>query len=103
MLFLIAHLITPAAHRQALKLRSAAWVLPWLVGILVLDALGPAYVSGLRHVIPFWWDLGAVAAFSLVIFYLSQLLALPSLVVEANVAEADMCTSEEDVDFGDGG
>ncbi len=102
-LFLVAHLITPAAHRQALKLRSAAWVLPWLVGLLVLDALGPAYVSGLRHVIPFWWDLGAVAAFSLVIFYLSQLLALPSLVIEANVAGADMCTSEEDIDFGDGG
>jgi amino acid transporter len=102
-LFLVAHVSAPSARRRPLQLRPAAWVLPWLVGIMVLDALGPAYVAGVRHVIPFWWDMGAVAAFSLVVFYLSQLLALPWGAVEANVAEADLSTSEEDVDFGVGG
>ena len=65
---------------------------------MALDALGPAYVAGVRHVIPFWWDMGAVAVFSLAVFFLSQLLALPWNPVEDNVAEADMCTSEEDID-----
>ena len=102
-LFMAAHLVTPSAHRKPLKLRSAAWVLVWLIGIMALDALGPAYVAGVRHVIPFWWDMGAVAVFSLAVFFLSQLLALPWNPVEDNVAEADMCTSEEDVDFGVGG
>ena len=102
-LFIAVHLVTPSAHRKPLKLRPAAWVLVWLIGIMALDALGPAYVAGVRHVIPFWWDMGAVAVFSLAVFFLSQLLALPWNPVEDNVAEADMCTSEEDVDFGVGG
>ncbi|HTT92938.1 MAG TPA: APC family permease [Acidimicrobiales bacterium] len=102
LLFLLAYLFTASAHRQPLKLRSAAWVLPWLIGIMVLDALGPAYVSGAHHVIPFWWDLGIVAVFSLAVFYLSQWLALPSGAVAANIAEAHMPTSEEDIDFGAG-
>jgi amino acid transporter len=103
LLFLVAHVSTPSARRRPLRLASAAWVLPWLIGILVLDALGPAYVAGVRHVIPFWWDMGAVAVFSLVIFYLAQLLALPSEAVELTAAEAHMSMSEEDVEFGVGG
>jgi hypothetical protein len=39
----------------------------------------------------------------LAIFYLSQWLALPSSSVAANVVDADVSTSEEDVDFGLGG
>jgi amino acid transporter len=102
-LFLIARLLTAPGHRRAVKWRSAAWVAPWLIGIMVLDALGPTYVSGVRHVIPFWWDLGIVAGFSLVIFYLSQWLALPSGSVATNIADADVSSSEEDIDFGAGG
>ena len=102
-LFLVARLTSPSARRRPLKLLSAAWVLPWLIGLMVLDALGPAYVAGVHHVIPFWWDMGAVAVFSIAIFFLSQVLALPWTAVEVTVAEADMPTSEEDVDFEVGG
>jgi amino acid transporter len=101
-LYLVAHLLTASAHRRPLKLRSAAWVLPWLIGIMVLDALGPAYVSSVHRIIPFWWDLGIVAVFSLLVFYLSQWLALPSRSVAANIADGDVPTSEEDIDFGVG-
>ncbi len=53
--------------------------------------------------IPFWWDMGAVAVFSVAIFFLSQVLALSWTAVEVTVAEAAMPTSEEDVDFEFGG
>ena len=102
-LFLVARLTSPSARRRPLKLlvRSlGAAMADWLDGA---RRAGAGYVAGVRHVIPFWWDMGAVAVFSLAIFFLSQVLALPWTAVEVTVAEADMRTSEEDVDFGVGG
>lgn len=93
---------TPAAKRQPLNLKPAAWVVPWIGGIMVLDAIGPRYVSSYRQVVPFWWDLGAVALWSLLVFYLAQWLALPRREVAANIDAAQMATTEEEIELGVG-
>ena len=98
----LTYLTTHRPERPPLQVRSAIWVAPWLVGLLVLDGIGPAYVDSVRHVIPFWWDLGAVALFSVAIFYLAQLLALPAAGVAHNAAAAGMDTLEDDIDVGVG-
>ncbi len=73
-----------AAHlRDALKWRAAAWIPVWVGGIILLSGLGPDYVNGLK-VIPFWWDMLIVAAFSLAIFYWAVASALPAAQVHAN-------------------
>jgi len=98
----ITHVTTTKASRPRLQLRASAWVVPWLGGLLVLDGIGPAYVRSVRHVVPFWWDLLAVALFSLGIFYLAQLLALPARDVAANIAAAGAGPPDEDISEGVG-
>jgi amino acid transporter len=72
------------SHRDArlpIDPHAAAWILPWLVGLGVISYLGQypstapksGWAFGLalmaKQTIPFWWDLAAVAAFSLLIYY----------------------------------
>jgi amino acid transporter len=47
-------------------LRSAVWIGPWILGMVIIGALGR---YGGHEVIPDWIDLVVVIAFSLVIFY----------------------------------
>jgi amino acid transporter len=47
-------------------LRSAGWIGPWILGMVIIGALGR---YGGHEVIPDWIDLVVVIAFSLVIFY----------------------------------
>jgi amino acid transporter len=56
--------------------KSSAWIAPWLVGMAVLDKLGQ--FNGGDKTMPFWWDIGIVAVFSLAIFYLAVGLARPA-------------------------
>ena len=49
-------------------LRSAAWIGPWIIGSVIIGALG-RYGDGSHSVLPEWWDLVVVIVFSLVIFY----------------------------------
>jgi amino acid transporter len=68
--------------------RSSAWVLPWLVGMAVVDKLGQ--FKGGNSTIPFWWDLVVVAGFSLAIYALAISTAQPSeRVVESVEDELD--------------
>ena len=71
----------PADKRTILDLKSAWWILPWLGALLVLlvelpslDG-NPTKVFGLNFVstkrIGNWYDLLAVAAMSLVVFYIA--------------------------------
>lgn len=73
----------PAHLRDALNWRAAAWIPVWVGGLILLSGLGPDYVNGLK-VIPFWWDMLIVAAFSLAIFYWAVASALPAAQVHAN-------------------
>jgi amino acid transporter len=48
--------------------RSAAWIGPWILGAVIIGALG-RYGDGSHSVLPEWWDLVVVIVFSLAIFY----------------------------------
>jgi amino acid transporter len=57
------------AHTNALAMvRSAVWIGPWLIGTVIVGALG-RYGDGSHNVLPEWWDLVVVIVFSLAIFY----------------------------------
>jgi amino acid transporter len=68
------------AATGALEWRSSVWIWPWLGGLALVTWLGQ--FDG-RKVIPLWWDMALVAAFSLAIFYWAVRMALPP----AKVAE----------------
>jgi amino acid transporter len=68
--------------RPTLGWKAGSWVLPWLVGLAVLSYVGqyssPAHLLfGVAH-LPFWWDIAAVAAWSLVIYYWALAVRLPA-------------------------
>lgn len=59
---------------STLKPRAALWIAPWLLGHLVLGALG-RYGNG-YEIIPAWVDIGVVVAFALGIYFLALHLTL---------------------------
>ncbi|MEY9836339.1 APC family permease [Streptacidiphilus sp. EB103A] len=68
--------------RPKMGFRSGSWVVPWLIGLAVLCYAGqyssPAHlVFGLPH-LPMWWDIAAVAAWSLVVYYWALAVRLPA-------------------------
>ncbi len=73
------HRIRPDAGRS-LEWRSSAWIWPWLGGLALITWLGQ--FDG-HKVIPLWWDMVLVAAFSVVIFYWAIRVALPQDKVSA--------------------
>jgi amino acid transporter len=75
----------PAKRPDLSTWRSSVWVVPWLAGMAVIDKLGQ--FKGGSTTIPFWWDIGVVAVFSIAIFYFAVGLALPQEQVEAAVDE----------------
>ena len=57
------------------SLRHAVWIGPWLLGHVIIGALG-RYGTGARDILPNWVDLAVVIAFSLAIFYWAVGLAM---------------------------
>ena len=73
--------------RNDVDWRAASWIWPWLIGMTILGLLGN-YGTGANHTIGDWYDLGAVALFSLGIFYYAVSLAMsPEQVREAVASE----------------
>jgi hypothetical protein len=68
-----------------LMVRHALWVPGWLVGMLVISALG-RYGDSQLNVIPAWIDLLVVIVFSWVVYYWAVSLALPPEGVRAQLA-----------------
>jgi amino acid transporter len=94
----------PADRRTILDLKSATWLIPWLVALLIIAWLGryngnPDKVFGITLVatsrIGEWWDLLAVAGLSLVIYYWARATAMPREKVQAAVAEVESEASIE--------
>jgi amino acid transporter len=94
----------PAEKRTILDLKSATWLVPWLVALLVLAWLGrydgnPTHVFGLTlvatHRIGNWWDLLLVAVMSLAVYYWASFTAMPVEKVQAAVAEVETEASIE--------
>ncbi len=60
-------------------IKHAWWMVPWIAGTVVIGILGRYGADGDGHqsLLPDWVDVIVVIAFSLVIFYLSTMCALP--------------------------
>jgi len=76
--FAAYQLYLPAERRTIIDWRAAAWIIPWLAGLIILTWLGrydgsPPTVFGVTlkatQRLPNWWDLVIFAAFSLAIYY----------------------------------
>jgi amino acid transporter len=101
--FFVYQRVAPTASRLTVEWRAAAWIPPWLIGLGVISYLGQfpstepksGWAFNLvllgKQTIPFWWDLVAVAAFSLVVYYAAVHLAQS----REHVAEALVAADEE--------
>jgi amino acid transporter len=67
-------------------LRPAAWIGPWILGSVIIGALG-RYGTGSHSWLPQWVDLVVVVVFSLAIFYWAVILTMPHDKVEAAIAK----------------
>jgi amino acid transporter len=102
--FAVYQVRLPKARRTIIDPRAAAWVLPWLAGLLLLSWLGryngsPPTVFGVTLMatnhLPNWWDLAVIAAFSLVIYYWAVHSTLPHERIHAEVVDAETEASVE--------
>jgi amino acid transporter len=74
-LYAIARRIDPT--QAPIDFKAGAFSLPWIIGLTIFSIFGGSYVGGyssvfgiaLHHHLPFWWDVGAVAVFSLAVYY----------------------------------
>jgi amino acid transporter len=69
-------------QRPPLDWKSAIWLPAWLIGLGILSWQGQYSGGGVlapvnTNNIPFWWDIVAVAGFSLIIYYWAMLTKLP--------------------------
>lgn len=82
LIFGVSYLLGKQMERPPLDPKSLIWMLPWLAGLGVISYLGQ---YGGTNAIPNWWDLGVVAVWSLIVFYVAVAMALPSSRVAAAV------------------
>ena len=84
----------------ALRLRSAMWIGPWMLGLTLISLWGNYGSDGDGHKSAIFpgtqWDIIVVAAFALVIFYWAVSLALPSEVVQATIEEDTAKVEEQE-------
>jgi amino acid transporter len=93
-LFGISYALGRPIERPPLDSWSLAWIVPWFTGLTVISYFGQ--YGGTKR-IPDWIDLGVVATFSLVIFYLAVWCRLPSQRVTATIA-ADQLETPDHLD-----
>ena len=75
-----------AGTASSRTIRSAVWIGPWLLGHVLLGAVG-RYGPGARSLMPAWIDLAVVIAFALAIFYWAVSRTLPKEEAAAAVAK----------------
>jgi amino acid transporter len=85
-------------HKPMLDWRAASWLPVYLVGIGVIT-----YLSSFGHdpenpVLPFGWDMAAIAAFSLVIYYWALSVSLKKELIEEMLEEV-VLPEEEGLDI----
>jgi len=120
-LYIIARRVDP--NQEPLDFRAGAFAIPWIIGLTIFSIFGGSYVGGITtgpkgtgsaggyetflgaklgvH-LPFWWDLGAIAVFSLVVFYFAVNSHLGTERVVAHAEEAAADAHQEDLDLGVG-
>ena len=102
--FVIYQASLPASRRTIIDRRAAAWIIPWLAGLIIISWLGryngsPPTVFGVtllatKH-LPNWWDLLVLAAFSLGIYYWAVHSTMSREHVQAAVEELETEASVE--------
>ncbi len=105
-LYVIARRLDPSQPR--LDLRAGSFAIPWVVGLTIFSIFGGSYVQGytevfgikLTHHLPFWWDLGSIAIFSLAVFYYAVNSRLSPERTTAHALEAAADAHQEDLDMG---
>ncbi|MFF2351505.1 APC family permease [Kitasatospora sp. NPDC058115] len=68
--------------------RAAQWLPAYLLGLGLISWQG-GFGEGTGR-IPMWWDMAAVAAFSLVIYYWAIRVALPAEIIERNIEDVEV-------------
>jgi amino acid transporter len=92
-IFGVTRMRTPEAQRGPLDARSAVWIVPWLLGLVVIGYFGR---YGGRNTIPNWWDLVVVTVFAIVIYEFAEKVALDGdQVRELITAEAKDLASDD--------
>jgi amino acid transporter len=91
--------LTKPEDRPEIDWRASSWIWPWLAGTLLIGFLGRYGNWGFRNILPDWWDLAAVAVFSLVIFYFAVSLASPAEKVLAMVESTKAELAEEEAEL----
>jgi len=118
-LYFIARRIDP--NQEPLDFRAGSFAIPWIIGLTIFSIFGGSYVGGITtgpgntgssggfetflgikiHAhMPFWWDLGAILIFSLIVFYYGVNSRLsPERTVE-HALEAAADAQQQDLDLG---
>ncbi|GAA4638554.1 APC family permease [Actinoallomurus vinaceus] len=93
-IFTVTRVTRPSAERTHLNWAASMWVWPWLIGMIVIGALGR---YGGNKVLPEWVDILTVAAFSLAVYFFAVRIAVSSEEVNAAVAaeEAEIAAEPE--------
>jgi amino acid transporter len=95
-IFVIAVLARARNVDADARWKSALWIWPWLIGLVVLGLLGNYGKSGELHVLPEDWDALIVAAFGLIVYFVVIRTAQPQAEVERTV-EADLLEGPADL------
>ena len=115
-LYLVARRVDP--NQEPLDFRAGAFAIPWIIGLTLFSIFGGSYVGGISNAatggyetflgikvgvhLPFWWDLGAIAIFALIVFYYGVNSRLSPERVVAHAEEAAADAHQEDLDLGVG-
>ncbi len=107
-LYFVARRIDP--NQEPLDFRAGAFAIPWIIGLTIFSIFGGSYVEGysqvfglkITHHLPFWWDLGAIAIFALIVFYYGVHSRLGPERVHAHAEEAAADAYQEELDLGVG-
>jgi amino acid transporter len=105
-LYAIARKLDP--NQKPIDFTAGAFSVPWILGLTIFSIFGGSYVGGysqvlgipIHHHLPFWWDIGAVAVFSLAVYYYAIHSRLGPERVLPNVLEAVSDAHQEDIDLG---
>jgi amino acid transporter len=71
--FAVNRLRLPSEDRVPLDPMAAAWVWPWLLGLVVIGYFGR---YGGNNTIPNWWDLITVVVFAVVVYEVAEKVAI---------------------------
>ena len=84
-IFLLYRVLFDRPGFYSLPWKNTWWVLPYFGGLWLLDFVGSRSMVGGKGYLPFPWDVGAVAVFSLVVMYLALKAAIPLEEMQAYV------------------